>query len=222
MRKLVLSLLCLFAIDYAYAQKTEALSISKSSLQAAIDQIDLKANKLCQYIANVGSSRSNLTIDEKDDIINRKVPNLFWMYKEAPRYMTTSSGKNGSVFRRRPMWQYFVALKRQSITPFDREVCYELSYDKVYSEENMKNLEGWEKCEDFDNCHVWRQKIRFTQKYYVISYDINDLFEIKSSKRVITTEIDNKYLYVYIIVRKNDEKKIAKLGDVYMVERLNN
>ena len=48
------------------------------------------------------------------------------------------------------------------------------------------------------------------------------IFEIKSSKRVITTEIDNKYLYVYIIVRKNDEKKIAKLGDVYMVERLNN
>ena len=34
-------------------------------------------------------------------------------------------------------------------------------------------------------------------------------------------EIDQKYMYVYLIVRKDDKRKIALLGDIYMTERLN-
>ena len=223
MKRCLLLAFCIGILNYAFAQKSESLSISQSALQAAMDQIDIKANRLCGYITEIGSSRSKLTLEEKDDIVYRKVPHLFWMYKEAPRYMTTSSGPGGLTIRRKPMYEYFVALKRQSITPFNKEVRYELLYDKVYSEENMKNLDSWERCEDedYDNCQVWRQKIRFVQTYYVINYNLsNDLFEIKSAQQIIKTEVDNKYLYVYLIIRKTDGKKIARIGDVYMVERL--
>ena len=104
MKRCLLLVFCIGILNYAFAQKSESLSISQSALQAAMDQIDIKANRLCGYITEIGSSRSKLTLEEKDDIVYRKVPHLFWMYKEAPRYMTTSSGPGGLTIRRKPMY----------------------------------------------------------------------------------------------------------------------
>lgn len=217
MRLIFLLFALLISINVSNAQET--IELSESTLRSVMDQVDLKAKKLCQYIIDIGSSKTLMTNDQKSRIINDEIPFLFWKYDE--RLMTTSSGYKGSVVRQQYIWQYFIKLHRQSIKPFNKEVKYELMYDKVYSDSKIKDLESWEMCEEYDNCKVWRQTIRFSQTYYVIDHNVNFSAEIKTASRVVTKEVDNKYLYIYIIQRKDDNTVLSKIGDVYMVERVN-
>ncbi|MBR2628589.1 MAG: hypothetical protein IKD24_02775 [Alistipes sp.] len=212
-------ILVLFLLSYlncGYSQ--ENIVINDLGLQAIMDQVDRKANKLCEYIMNIGSSRSLLSLQEKDIIIRNEVPRLFWEYKQ--RKMTTSSGANGTIIKTKSMENYFINLLRQSNQPTNREVRYELFYDKVFADENIRNLDSWERLPDRDNCRVWRQTIRFTQAYYIINCDLNRNYDFVVGNRVVKEEVDRKYMYIYLIERKDDLKKLALIGDVYMVERV--
>lgn len=220
MKKGTLTLiLTLVLVGVCYSQESVNINLSDAALSAVVDQIDRKAQTLCECISYIGSSHSKLTMSQKQDIIKYDIPNLFWIYKD--RIVTTSSGVKGSVIRKKTIIQYFQNLLRQSKQPINREVRYELMYDKVFSDDSIKDLESWERCDDQDNCQVWRQKVRFVQKYYIISHDINQNVEIWEREKVVREEIDQKYMYVYLIVRKDDKRKIALLGDIYMTERLN-
>lgn len=210
--------MCSLCTTKTSAQNVDRLEISATGIQAVMDQIDKKAKTLCQYIVDIGSSKSQISHERKDYIIKNELPLLFWRFEQ--RIVTTSSGVNGNIIRKKPILNYFLNLQRQSKTAINKEVRYELMYDKVYSDSKIKDVESWERLPDYDNCQVWRQTVRLTQTYYVLNQDFNGNFEFWSNQKVVKKEVDRKYMYVYLIVRKDDSKKLALIGDIYMVERL--
>lgn len=215
--KRLLSIAFLFFILLPVSAQ-EMLRLKDKELQAAIDQIDVMAESLCSYIMAVGSSRSSVSDETKDDIINNKVPKLFWNYWEDPRMMKTTGGLDGSIVYSKPMYNYFRNLKRQARQGINREVRYELTYDRVYADENLSDLSRWEKMPDLpDGCHMWRNSIRIDQKYFVIDYALNHS-EKPYSGKVSKAESDSKYFYVYFITKPKGEGFI-KIGDVYMAVR---
>ncbi len=214
---LLLILCCYFTAGFAQSTKSEILT--DELLKSLSDQVDRKANKLCQYIKDIGSSRSTLTAKEKTDLILHEVPHLFWQFEN--RKMTTTSGYNGQYKRQKSLKQYFNNLKLQSQTTSNREIKYELFYDRIINAKNIHDLSRWTKLPDWDNCEVYRTSITFEQTYYVISHNVQYGVEYRHASRVIKEEIDKKSVYVYLIRRKDDNRNFALLGDVYMAERLN-
>lgn len=215
MKRLLSTVFLFFILLPVYAQET--LQLKEKDLQAAIDQIDIMAETLCRYIMEVGSSRSSVSDETKDDIINNKVPELFFCYWEDPRMMKTTGGPYGSKVYSKPMYDYFRNLKRQARQGLNREIKYELTYDRVYADENLYDLSRWEKMPAHDGCVVWRNSIRINQKYFVIDYALNHS-EKPYSGKVSKAESDSKHFYVYFIVTPKG-KGYVRIGDVYMAVR---
>ena len=210
---------CIFISHGIEAQNTQSTVIPSDILESISVQVDRKAQLLCQYIADIGSSRSELTDGAKSDIIANDLPRLFWRFEM--RKMTTTSGVNGQYKRVKSIKQYFNNLKLQSKTPHNREVKYELFYDRITNSRNIQDLSRWERMQDYDNCEVYRTTITFEQSYYIISHNIQYGVDYKQASRVIKEEIDKKSVFIYLIRRKDDNRNFALLGDVYMAERIN-
>lgn len=217
----LLMLLCsIFVANATSAQSSKSPLLTLEVLESISAQVDIKAQRLCEYIEQIGSSRSPLTDGEKSDIIANELPRLFWRFDI--RKMTTTGGINGQYKRVKSMKQYFNNLKWQSKTAANREVKYELYYDRITNNQNIQDLSRWERLPDHDNCEVYRTSITFAQNYYIISHNIQYGVDYKQASRVVKEEVDKKSIYIYLIRRKDDNRNFALLGDVYMAERLNN
>lgn len=191
-------------------------TFTRDQLATLADDIGVKAEQLCEYIVDVGSTNSGVSDEEKDEIIKYRLSPLFWNYAE--RFMKTTGGAYGTTVRTKPMSQYFINLKAQARYNLNRQVKYELAYDEVYSTSTLNDVDSWEKLDQLeDGCEIWRNSIKLRQKYYVIDYTLSDI-ELPSLGKITHFEGDDKYLYVYIIKTPKNEN-IARIGDVYMTIR---
>lgn len=214
-RLLSIAFLC-FTLLPVSAQKR--LQLKEEDIVDVVVQIDGMAESLCEYIMIVGSSRSSVSDETKDDIIYNKVPTLFWNYWDDPRMMRTTGGTDGSIVYEKPMYDYFRNLKRQARQSVNHEIKYELTYDRLYASANLYDMRKWERMPNLhDDCEIWRNSIKIKQSYFIIDYAFNDS-EKPYAGRITKAEKDEKYLYVYFI-RDPKGKARARIGDVYMAIR---
>ena len=180
------------------------------------NEIKAKANTLCKYIVAVGTStgQSGGKSDaEKDIIIKNKVPTLFWNYKEDPRYMKTTSGADGTVIRKRPMYIYFSNLKTQSENRLNTKTIYELRYDGIINDNKSKGLTFERTLAD--GCKLYSTIIRIRQRYHQINLSAYGI-EGRSIEKI---EDDIKDYKVYIVIKPNGKAGVF-LGDVYRAKRI--
>lgn len=181
------------------------------------NQIDAKAKTLCKYIEKVGTSSSlpgGVSSQDKDYIIQNKVPQLFWNYRIDPRYMKTTNGVNGSVVRKRPMNIYFSNLKRQSESSLTKKVMYDLRYEGIVNDSKTKGL-SYEKTLS-DGSKLYYAVIRIKQTYHQVTLSGKDI----KCTSIEKTEADVKEYKVYVIVKPNNKVGIF-LGDVCRAYRVN-
>lgn len=72
-------------------------TFTRDQLATLADDIGVKAEQLCEYIVDVGSTNSGVSDEEKDEIIKYRLSPLFWNYAE--RFMKTTGGAYGTTLR---------------------------------------------------------------------------------------------------------------------------
>lgn len=70
-------------------------TFTRDQLATLADDIGVKAEQLCEYIVDVGSTNSGVSDEEKDEIIKYRLSPLFWNYAE--RFMKTTGGAYGTT-----------------------------------------------------------------------------------------------------------------------------
>lgn len=209
MKKLFFVTFCLFLVNQTFAQGSIDVTAFEKEIKA-------KANTLCKYIVAVGTSTGqpgSVGASEKDLIIKNKVPTLFWNYKEDPRYMKTTSGANGTIIRKRPMYIYFSNLKTQSENKLNTKTIYELRYDGIINDNKTKGL-TFERTLS-DGCKLYSTTIRIRQRYHQINLSAYGI-EGRSIEKI---EDDIKDYKVYIVIKPNGKAGVF-LGDVYRAKRV--
>ena len=174
-----------------------------------LEMLEDKVATFCKYIGIVGSTRSGVSVQEKEAIINNSLWGLFYRYKE--RSMITTRGWNGKILNKSKMKDYFVALKDQSLTGFRKEeVSYDLKFDFVTSGGQLK----WKyKKTNEDGTKEYTAEVLITQVY--IKEMRNGSNEIIQRKR----EEDKKTMECTKIVYPDNETLIA-LGDITKAVRI--
>ena len=209
MKKNYFIILCMFIAHQSFAQGT-------IDVTAFEKQISAKAKTLCKYIVAVGTTTGqpgSVGHAEKEIIIKNKVPVLFWNYKEDPRYMKTTSGANGTVIRKRPMYIYFSNLKTQSENKLNTKTIYELRYEGIINDNKSTGL-TFERTLS-DGCKLYSTIIRIRQRYHQINLSSLGI-EGKSIEKI---EDDIKDYKVYIIIKPNGKAGVF-LGDVKRAKRI--
>ena len=209
MKKKFFIILCLFLTHQSFAQGTIDVTRFENEIKA-------QANTLCKYIVAVGTSigqPGSVGNAEKDIIIKNRVPTLFWNYKEDPRYMKTTSGADGTVIRKRPMYIYFSNLKTQSENKLNAQTIYELRYDGIINDNKSKGLTFERTLAD--GCKLYSTIIRIRQRYHQINLSSLGI-EGKSIEKI---EDDIKDYKVYIVIKPNGKAGVF-LGDVYRAKRV--
>lgn len=175
-------------------------------------KINSLAKQFCQYVTMVGTTQGqpgSVSDIKKDEIVKNHVPGIFFNYKEDPRYMITTGGKQGHKTTKKPMSTYFRNLSVQSKEKINTARIYELHYQGICL--NYKVVDQKPKVLK-DGSKLYTYVTQFDQIYSVVT--------ITTEGRIITKqERDKKYLNVYVLVLPKGEKKVL-LGDITRVRRL--
>lgn len=206
MRKILLLTLLMSVCHLAAQTKAPKLTANMQNVNA---QVRAKAQTLCQYIVNVGTTAGqpgSVSDSEKDNIVRNRVPGLFWEYNEAPRKMITTYA-NGQRTKTHKMSDYFTALKTQSKTGINRARTYELRYVGIVGNGETK---------DFtyvgvtaDGCKLYKNIIRICQTYHIINLGATS----REGQITEKTEVDYKDIEVQLVVKPNGKAGVY-LGDV--------
>jgi hypothetical protein len=172
-----------------------------------MQELNALANKLCYYIEKIGSTKSELNYEQREQLVEEEVPKLFLKYPY--RNMILLHGKNGKDSVIRAMPRYFDNLLFQSKPKLNSSRSYTLYPEFHVNEEGIE----WKRGRTYNDGSV--------ESYALLN--ITQVYELRigpDGERSYSKykEVDKKTIKV-IRLEQNGTMKYA-LGDVIAAERL--